>query len=111
MADLTNGINPWQSVEGMVHDYEKQVAAEEAKHYDPDIQDGSIPKSEMDVNREAEALVAKGRLNPENGAEIPLTDKARRLTQWVPNQKFLDGFEGTRWYPEGDDSWKVPARD
>jgi hypothetical protein len=52
MTDLTHGINPYQSVEGMVHDYEKKVAQEEAELHDPDVID--TPRSQMDVSREGE---------------------------------------------------------
>jgi hypothetical protein len=95
MTDLTHGINPYQSVEGMVHDYEKKVAQEEAELHDPDVID--TPRHEMDVSREGERLVAKGRLCPKTGREIPLTDKARRLTRWVPSKKFIRNFDLIMW--------------
>lgn len=93
MADLTMGINPHQDVAGMVADYEKKQAAldAEAEATKP------IPRSEMDVDREGERLVAKGRLNPQTGAEIPMTAKARTLSRWVPSQRYIQNFDQIRW--------------
>jgi hypothetical protein len=88
MTDLTHGINPYQSVEGMVHDYEKKVAQEEAKLHDPDVID--TPRSQMDVSREGERLVAKGRLCRKTGREIPLTAKA--LPPWPPSNPPIGGL-------------------
>jgi hypothetical protein len=97
MNDLTHGINPYQSVEGMVKDYEKKVAREEATLQDPDITDGRVPRSEMEPNREGELMVSKGRLNPETGAEIPLTPKARKVLSFVPSARYIKNFEAIRW--------------
>jgi hypothetical protein len=92
-VDPTYGVNPHQSVEGMVKEYEKKVgqADKDSAACNP------VPKSEMDVDREGERLVAKGRLDPETGQEIPLTPKARKLTQWVPSQRFMDNFDLIKW--------------
>lgn len=91
--DLTYGINPHQSVDGMVKDYQKQQQRldAEAKATEPQ------PKEEMEPNREAERMVNRGRLNPVTGAEIPLTDKARTIMSWVPSERFLQNFDQIAW--------------
>lgn len=95
MYDPTLGVNPHQSVEGMVAEYNKKQEAEEARLHDPDLCD--TPKEEMEVNREAERYVARGRLDPETGAEIPLTPKARKVASWVPSEAFLNRYDLIKW--------------
>ena len=92
--DLTHGINPHQSAKAMAEDYKRQVAAADAA---AEAEAAPIPKEEMDVNLEAERFVSRGRLNPETGAEIPLSDKSRKVWSWVPSQAFLDGYDQIRW--------------
>jgi hypothetical protein len=88
--DLTYGINPHQDVAGMVHDYEKREAKADADAI-------AAATAEPEFNLEAERLVQRGRLNPETGAEIPLSSKARRIAGWVPSEAFLRGFDNIRW--------------
>jgi len=88
--DLTYGINPHQSVEGMVHDYEKREAKKDAEAL-------AEATAEPEFNLEAERYVQRGRLDPETGIEIPLTDKARRVASWVPSPSFLRNFDQIRW--------------
>jgi len=88
--DLTHGINPHQSVAGMVADYEAREAKKDAEA----IADAT---AEPGFNLEAERYVQRGRLDPETGIEIPLTSKARRLSCWNPSQAFLEGYDQIRW--------------
>lgn len=88
--DLTYGINPHQSVEGMVHDYEKREAQRDAEA----LADAT---AEPGFNYEAERYVQRGRLCPETGIEIPLTDKARKVASWVPTPAFCRGYDAIRW--------------
>lgn len=90
MTDLTYGINPYQSVEGMVHDYEAREAKKDQEAID-------ASSAEPEFNLEAERYVQRGRLNPETGAEIPLTDKARRVASWTPSPEFMKNYEQIRW--------------
>ena len=90
--DETYGVNPHQSVEGMVAEYEKAEAKKDA-----DVLGAETPKEEMEVNREAERFVQRGRLNADTGVEIPLTSKARKIASWNPSQKFLNNFDLINW--------------
>ena len=89
--DPTYGVNPHQSVEGMVKEYENKVHWEEK-----DLQD-DLPTEQHEPTREAERLVAKGRLDADTGFEIPLMAKASRLTRWNPSQKFKNNFDLINW--------------
>lgn len=91
--DLTHGINPHQSVDGMVNDYNKQQAQLDAEAEGT----APVPKQEMAVNREAERLVQRGRLNPATGHEIPMTPKAKTLSRWTPSQRYMDNFSQIIW--------------
>jgi hypothetical protein len=95
-VDLTHGINMHQDVKAIVKDYENKVAREEAKDHDPDDV-GHLPKEEIPFNTEAERYVQRGRLNPENGMPIPLTDKARTVASWIPSKAFLDRYDQIKW--------------
>lgn len=88
----TYGVNPHQSVEGMVADYEKAEAQADA-----DVLGAETPKEEMEVNREAERFVQRGRLDPETGVEIPLSSKARKIASWNPSEKFKNNFDLICW--------------
>lgn len=90
--DLTYGINPHQSVKGMVHDYNKREAA-----LDAEACSGVIPKEEMEPNREGERMVARGRLNPDTGHEIPLSSKARKIASWIPSEQFMNNYDAMNW--------------
>ena len=88
-----NDLNMNQDVKGIVADYEKAVEANSPD----DCQD--IPREEMDVNGEAETMVARGRLDRATGMEIPLSSKARsvQVKQCCPSKDYLKGYEGVRW--------------
>jgi hypothetical protein len=94
--DLTYGINPHQSPEAMAAEY---CAREDKLDADAAAETTATPKEEMDVNREAERFVQRGRLNPENGLEIPLTSKARTVIakQCCPTPAYLKGYDQIRW--------------
>jgi hypothetical protein len=79
----------------MVHDYEKKVASETNATYDDCIV--NTPREAMEPLRENEQAVARGRLCPLSGREIPLTDKARVLTKWNPSPAFLKGYDLIAW--------------
>ncbi len=96
--DLTHGINPYQSVEGMVHDYEKREAAADAALHDPD--ECTTPREHMEPARESLDLVRRGRLCADTGAEIPPTSKTRAVQRkqfGTPSPLYLKGYEGIRW--------------
>lgn len=63
-------------VQDMVKEYEAQEAARDAA---AESELCNVPKEEMEPSREGEAMVKRGRLNPETGQEIPLTAKARTV--------------------------------
>jgi hypothetical protein len=94
--DLTYGINPHQSATAMAKEYREREAKADA---DALSATEDIPKEEMEVNREGEQYVARGRLNPETGAEIPLTSKARTVIskQCCPTPAYLRGYDNIRW--------------
>ena len=96
--DLTYGINPYQPVEGMVADYEKKVAREDAQAHDPD--ETYVPKEHMEPSRESLEYVRKGRLNPMNGDEIPCTSKSRctQVKQFGRvSEAYLKGYDNICW--------------
>lgn len=95
--DLTYGVNPHQSVKGMVAEYEAKEARKDAAMHDPDATD--IPKEEMEPSREGERLVSRGRLNPVDGQEIPLTSKARTaaIKAFCPSPEYLSNFDSICW--------------
>lgn len=88
-VDPTFGINVHQDVQGCVEEYNKLN--------EPEIQETPDPQ---EPNREAEAYVAKGRLDPETGTEIPVTAKSRTavLKQFgTISRAYLKGYEAIRW--------------
>jgi len=98
--DLCHGINPHQSVAGMVADYNKREAALDAAAEDPCSVDASVPIEEMAPSTEGLRMVAKGRLNPETGYEIPPTVKARsaeRKQFGTISPEYLRGYDGIVW--------------
>jgi len=38
-------------------------------------------------------LVARGRLNPVTGSEIPVSSKARKVSSWVPNSAYKRNYD------------------
>jgi len=90
--DPTYGINMNQDVSGIVKEYEAQEAKADADSLADDT-----PKEEMEVNREALEYVAKGRLDPETGREIPLTSKARHIASWRPTARFKNNYLKIIW--------------
>lgn len=99
MIDPTYGVNPHQSVEGMVKEYENKQKWEDKKLSDPD--DASdIPKEAMEPTRDAERMAATGRLNPETGLEIPPTSKTRTVARkqfGTPSRAYLRNFDLINW--------------
>jgi len=95
--DLTYGVNPNQSVEGMVRDFNKREAQKDAAvAAELEFQ----KKENMEPNKESIALVSKGRLNPHTGIEIPPTAKTRssQVKQFgTPSQEYLDGYDQINW--------------
>jgi len=92
--DLTHGINPHQDVKGMVADYDKREAQEDA-----DLPE-DIPKEHMEPSEEAIGMIRKGRLNASNGAEIPPTSKTKAVQKkqfGVIDKTYLDNFDGIQW--------------
>lgn len=99
MLDPTYGVNPHQSIEGMVKEYEKNQYWEDKKYQDSDdVSD--IPKEAMEPTRDAERMVAKGRLNPDTGIEILPTTKARTAQQKQfgrLSENYLRGYDLIAW--------------
>ena len=89
-----NDLNMNQEVPGIVSDYQKKVV----ENLGPDSCN-DIPKEAMEVNPEAEHMVARGRLNRATGQEIPLTDKARTAAnkQSCPTPEYLKGYSRIDW--------------
>jgi hypothetical protein len=99
MDTLLNGINPYQDVAGMVHDYEKQQATEAARLHDPDDMSG-VPYEALEPNREAVGYVKAGRLDPLTGAEIPPTSKTRAVQKnqfGTISREYLLGYDRIKW--------------
>lgn len=88
--DLTHGINPYQDVAGMVHDYEKRERKKDADAL-------AAAEAEPEFNLEAERYVQRGRLDRNTGMEIPLTDKARKVASWTPSPTFMKNYDQIRW--------------
>lgn len=96
--DITCGVNPHQSVAGMVAEYEAKEAKKDAECYDPDATD--VPKEEMEPSREGVEMVRKGRLNADTGVEIPPTSKTRacQIKQFGRvSPAYLRGYEAISW--------------
>lgn len=97
MNDITHGVNPYQSVDGMVAEYNKK---EEAKAKASGVDDlCNTPKEEMEPNYEAVKMVDRGRLDPTTGTEIPLTTKARTVLvkQCTPSPEYLTNYDQIKW--------------
>lgn len=88
--DLTHGINPHQSVEGMVHDWNKKEAKADAEA-------DATANDKPEFNYDNERMVKRGRLNADTGIEIPMTPKARKVASWVPSKQFQDNFDLIDW--------------
>jgi CelD/BcsL family acetyltransferase involved in cellulose biosynthesis len=92
MNDLTYGVNPHQSVAGMVAEYnamQEKEAEEERKHEEALRNPG--------VNKDNERLIAKGRMNGETGMLVPLTEKAKTISRWIPSERFKSNFDAIHW--------------
>jgi len=89
MNQETYGVDPHQDVQDCVKDFQKL--------HEPEVEDVPDPQ---EPNREAQAYVAKGRLDPETGYEIPPTDKSRtcQTKQFgTISAEYLRNYDLVRW--------------
>lgn len=89
MTNETFGVNVHQDIQGCVEEFNKLHEPEIEQEPDPD-----------EPNREALDYVAKGRLDPATGIEIPCTHKARScaLKQFGSiSEAYKQGYDKIKW--------------
>jgi hypothetical protein len=67
---------------------------------DKDMKENMVPDPEN------AKMVRQGRMNPKNGMDCA-TPKTLKANQWAITKEYCKGYDGIKFYPEGDDSWRV----
>lgn len=78
------------SYQAEVQDIVKEYDAWDEAQTRPDV-------TQEEVQAQNSLLVAKGRLDPRTGVEIPVSSKARVISRFIPSSRFKKNFDGIKW--------------
>lgn len=78
------------SYQAEVQDIVKEYDAWDEEQTRPDV-------TQEEVQAQNSLLVAKGRLDPRTGVEIPVSSKARVISRFIPSSRFKKNFDGIKW--------------